>query len=204
MSNQVLVFDFGNVLGMFSHFQAARQISAFCSFPLEKIRDTLFDIETEERLERGEIPPDHFRQIMRSKLDLNCDDQQFDHAFSDMFTPNQHVCDLIPLLAKKHRLLLLSNTNWFHANRFKNQFQDTLAHFDTLILSHEVGHRKPSTGIYHALNQMTSTRPEECIFIDDLASNIRTALECGWQGIVYQQGDSLPDHLLRAGVTLEA
>ena len=41
------------------------------------------------------------------------------------------------------RLLLLSNTNEMHSRQFLAQFADTLAHFDHVVLSHQVGVRTP-------------------------------------------------------------
>jgi HAD superfamily hydrolase (TIGR01509 family) len=204
MKTHVLVFDFGNVLGMFSHYKAASQISFFTSHQLETIRNTLFESATEDLLEKGLLSPEEFRSSMREKLALDCSDAQFDEAFSDMFSPNLHVCRLIPKLAKNHRLLLLSNTNWFHARKFKDQFSETLRHFEHLILSHEVGCRKPSNMIYETLNQRTNTLPGDCIFIDDLLSNIQAAESCGWKGILYGPNISLEENLLNHKVILEA
>lgn len=188
---------------MFSHYKAASQISSFTTQQVDTIRNTLFEPTTEDLLEKGHLTPEAFRTTMREKLALKCSDSQFDEAFSDMFSPNHHVCRLIPSLAKKHRLHLLSNTNWFHARKFRNQFSETLKHFDHLILSHEVGCRKPSPLIYETLNQQTNTQPGECIFIDDLPSNIQAAESCGWKGILYGPNISLEENLLNHKVILE-
>jgi len=201
MSNKVLVFDFGNVIGMFSHLKAAKQMANHCSKDVGTIRKVLFDETTENELEMGNISPEKYREIVRNSLNINCPDHEFDHAFSDMFTPIDAVCNLIPLLAKSHRLVLLSNTNWFHAKRFLAQFDQVLRHFDSLILSHEVRCRKPARQIYDILNEKTKTKPEDCLFIDDLHVNIQTAKDCGWDGIVYQQEMNLEKELLAKGIS---
>lgn len=201
MSNKVLVFDFGNVIGMFSHLKAAGQMANHCNKNIETIRTVLFDETTENELEKGNISPEQYRKIIRDSLDINCPDHEFDHAFSDMFAPNDAVCNIIPHLAKSHRLVLLSNTNWFHAKRFLAQFDHVLQHFDSLILSHEVRCRKPARQIYDILNEKTKTKPEDCLFVDDLHANIQTAKDCGWDGIVYHHEMNLEKELVTRGIS---
>ena len=91
--------------------------------------------------------------------------------------------------------------NWFHAKRFLAQFDQVLRHFDSLILSHEVRCRKPARQIYDILNEKTKTKPDDCLFIDDLHVNIQTAKDCGWDGIVYQQEMNLEKELLAKGIS---
>lgn len=201
MSNKVLVFDFGNVIGMFSHLKAARQMANHCAKNIDLIRAVLFDETTENELEKGNLSPEQYRKIVRNSLQITCPDHEFDQAFSDMFTPIDAVCKLIPHLAKSHRLILLSNTNWFHAKRFIAQFDTVLSHFESLILSHEVRCRKPDREIYHHLNEKTKTNPNDCVFIDDLPANIKTAKDCGWDGIVYHQEIDLEKELATRGIS---
>ncbi|NBR05021.1 MAG: HAD family phosphatase [Planctomycetes bacterium] len=201
MANKVLVFDFGNVIGMFSHLKAAGQMAKHCTKNIETIRTVLFDETIENELEKGNLSPEQYRKIVRDSLHINCQDHEFDHAFSDMFAPNEAVCNIIPTLAKSHRLILLSNTNWFHANRFLAQFNQILCHFDSLILSHEVRCRKPARQIYEILNEKTNTKPSECLFVDDLHANIQTAKDCGWDGIVYHQEMNLEKELASKGIS---
>ncbi|NDH05285.1 HAD family phosphatase [bacterium] len=201
MDNKVLVFDFGNVIGTFSHLKAATQVANYCNKSIETIRNVLFEEQTENELEKGNLTPEQYRKIIRDSLLIDCQDHEFDHAFSDMFAPNQPVCDIIPRLSKSYRLVLLSNTNWFHAQRFTKQFENVLGHFDSLILSHEVRCRKPSRQIYDILNEKTKTKPSECLFIDDLHVNIQTAKNCGWDGIVYQQDLNLEKELANRGIS---
>ena len=201
MGNKVLVFDFGNVIGMFSHLKAAGQMAQHCNKNIDTIRRVLFDETTENELEKGNISPEQYRKIIRDSLHINCPDHEFDHAFSDMFTANDAVCNIIPHLAKSHRLVLLSNTNWFHAKRFLIQFNHVLSHFDSLILSHEVRCRKPARKIYDVLNEKTNTKPADCLFVDDLHANIQTAKDCGWDGIVYHPEMNLEKELASKGIS---
>jgi putative hydrolase of the HAD superfamily len=119
-----------------------------------------------------------------------------------MFTPNPAVCALVPLLKPRHKLLLLSNTNDLHARRFLAQFHDVLAPFDHLVLSHELGVRKPDPRVYAHCQRLAGRPAAECVFIDDLPSNVQAARACGWQGIVYERGLDLRRALAACGVSI--
>ena len=119
-----------------------------------------------------------------------------------MFTPNPDVCPLPALLKPRYRLVLLSNTNDLHARQFLRQFADVLAPFDALVLSHEVHVRKPDPRIYEHCRRVAGRPAAECLFIDDLPSNVEAARACGWQGIVYRRGDDLRRALAEAGVVV--
>ena len=72
------------------------------------------------------------------------DRDEFVDAFCDIFWPNPPMADLIPRLkANGYRLVLASNTNAAHYERYREEFKDTLAHFHAIAVSHEAGARKP-------------------------------------------------------------
>ncbi len=55
--------------------------------------------------------------------------------------------------------------------------------FDVAILSGEVGLAKPDIGIYLLTATELGVEPQECVFVDDLAINIRGAAEAGMVGV---------------------
>jgi glucose-1-phosphatase len=202
MSITTVVFDFGNVLGFFSHRQAAEQLAAYSPLSTDDILALYLDQQLEDDFESGRISLSAFRAQVRQRCGVTCGDEQLDAAIADMFAPNEEVCALVPALKPRYRLLLLSNTNELHALQFRRQFADTLAHFDALVLSHEVGLRKPCADIYTHCHQFAEGEPSQCLFIDDLPANIEAARACGWQGIVYHRGLDLRRELKKHGVEL--
>jgi putative hydrolase of the HAD superfamily len=203
MSVSTVVFDFGNVLGFFSHHKAAVQLAAYSDAAPAVIQAHLFGGELEDDFESGRMSAHAFRGLLREAFGLRCDDREFDAAFADMFSPNFDVCPIPALLKPRCRLLLLSNTNELHAQQFLRQFEDVLAPFDALVLSYEVGMRKPDQRIYEHCLRVAGAPPDECLFIDDLPSNVEAARVCGWQGIVYRRGDDLRRKLAAAGVVCD-
>jgi HAD superfamily hydrolase (TIGR01509 family) len=200
MSITTIVFDFGNVLGFFSHRKAAEQLAVYSPLSADDILNRYLDPRLEDDFESGRMSLPAFRQLVRQRCRVTCSDEQLDLAIADMFTPNEEVCSLIPALKPRYRLVLLSNTNELHALHFRRQFADTLAHFDALVLSHEVGLRKPCADIYARCCKLGDCAPEGCLFIDDLPANIEAARACGWQGIVYHRGLDLRRELQRKGI----
>ena len=202
MNITTIVFDFGNVLGFFSHRQAAEQLAVYSPLSVEEILDLYLDSRLEDDFESGRLSLAAFREQVRQRCRPACSDEQLDRAIADMFTPNKEVCALVPALKPRYRLVLLSNTNELHAMHFRRQFADTLDHFDALVLSHEVGMRKPCADIYTHCHRVAGATPRECLFIDDLPANIEAARACGWQGIVYHRGLDLAHELHKRGIEL--
>jgi glucose-1-phosphatase len=205
MAISTIVFDFGNVVATFSHRRAAEQIAIYGQASAASIQSYLFGGELEDDFEAGRIPSDVFIGMVRETFDLHCTDAQFTQAFVDMFTANPEVCDLLPRLKPHNRLLLLSNTNDLHARYFLAKFREQLAPFNDIVLSHEVGIRKPDPRIYdHCRRKAGSPPASECLFIDDMPTNIDGVRACGWQGIVYRPGQDLAGQLKHLGVTVDA
>jgi putative hydrolase of the HAD superfamily len=200
MSVQTVVFDFGNVLGLFSHRQAAVQLAAYSRLAPEAIQAYLFGGKLEDDYESGRLSTPVLMGLVRETCRLSCTDEQFARAFGDMFTPNPDVCALVHLLKPRYQLLLLSNTNDLHARVFLAQFRDTLAPFDHLVLSHQIGMRKPDPRIFAHCQRLAGQPAAACLFVDDLPTNVAAARECGWQGLVYERGMDLPRALAGHGV----
>jgi putative hydrolase of the HAD superfamily len=200
MGITTVVFDFGNVLGFFSHRKSAEQVAAYSDRTPEAVQAYLYGGRLEADYESGRLSTAVFTGMARETCRLACTDEQFAAAYSDMFWPNDDVCALVPPLKRRYRLYLLSNTNDLHYRQFKAQFAGVLSYFDGLVLSHEVGARKPDPRIYEACRARAGRPAAECLFIDDLPSNVEGAVACGWQGLVYRPGADLRDGLAEVGV----
>jgi putative hydrolase of the HAD superfamily len=133
---------------------------------------------------------------------LRCPSEFTAEAWGDIFTPNESACALIPRFKPKYRLLLGSNTNALHARKFLKQFESVLSHFDALVLSYEIGVRKPKRGFFEACQRLAGCAPQECVFIDDLPANVAGARELGWHGIVFTGVEELQRELAKLGVSV--
>ena len=58
--------------------------------------------------------------------------------------------------------------------------------FDTVVISAEVGMRKPEEGIFLYAAQTLGLTPQECVFIDDIEANVPyAAIACGMAGVLH-------------------
>jgi putative hydrolase of the HAD superfamily len=75
---------------------------------------------------------------------------------------------------------LLSNS-WGNRDSYEFEHFDTL--FDGVVISGEVGLRKPDPEIYALAAREIATEPQQCVFVDDIAANVRGAVQAGMVGI---------------------
>jgi putative hydrolase of the HAD superfamily len=202
MRIKTLVFDFGNVLGLFDHRIVVERLSRLANLPPQMIRRWLLTEELEDAYESGRLSTAELLQYGRRTCGFRCSDDELRLAIADMFWRNDAVCDLLPGLKDRYRLLLLSNTNEIHSKHFRRQFADDLRFFDAMVLSHEVGIRKPHPDVYGHCLKLAACAPSECVFIDDLPANITAARACGWHGIVYTSIENLRRDFAELGVQL--
>ncbi|MBV9444283.1 MAG: HAD family phosphatase [Streptosporangiaceae bacterium] len=60
---------------------------------------------------------------------------------------------------------------------------DFPALFDTVVISGEVGMRKPEPEIFRHAAATLGLDPRECVFIDDVDANVAAAVACGMTGV---------------------
>jgi len=92
--------------------------------------------------------------------------------------------DMIGLVRRAHaagiRTALLSNS-W--GNGYPEQLWDGL--FDALVISGEVGMRKPEPEIFRHTCALLDLPPSACVMVDDLAHNITGAVGVGMVGVLH-------------------
>jgi len=199
---KAIIFDFGNVIGYFDYRRTTRRLAHETGLPEDFWLKHVFAADLEDEYESGRITSADFLQRVRTAVALQLPDALLGEAYADIFTPNAEVCALVPQLKGRYRLLLGSNTNELHANHFRRQFADTLAHLDQLVLSHEVGARKPKAAFFQHCLKLADCAPNEAIFIDDLNRNVAGARAVGLHAVVYQGVVDLKQQLADLGVEL--
>jgi putative hydrolase of the HAD superfamily len=154
-----------------------------------------------QRFESGRMTAEAFGEEFCALVGLSLTHQEFVEAWSDIFWLNESVAALIAdLKGQGYTLILGSNTNDLHAAQFRRQFAAPLAHFDRLVLSHEVGHIKPSSAFYLACAEAAGAAPGECVFIDDLPENVEGARLAGLTALLYRDTATLRAELGQLGV----
>ena len=199
-----LIFDFGNVVAHFDYRVACatlgRPLGLSGEALLERVRGLGFSPLVQE-YESGKISAEAFSRGFCDLVGLEITHDEFARAWVDIFRLNEPIAEVVADLKRRgYTLVLGSNTNDLHAVQFRRQFAATLAHFDRLILSYEIGHIKPSAAFYHACAEAAGDPPSECLFIDDLPENVAGARAAGMEGVVFRDVPSLLDALRGLGV----
>ncbi len=195
-----VVFDLGMVLVPFDYKIMVNK--------LEQIEDGLgnhfidsykSNYHIHRDFERGKIGTEDFISQMLKVLNYKIDSETFCRFYSEIFTVNQNVVDLLPILKNNYRLFLLSNTNALH-HQFGWKDFPFIHHFEKLILSHEVGAVKPEEKIFRAVEAASGLQSNEHLFVDDIAEYIEKAKELGWDGIQFNGYDDLVFNFKQRGV----
>lgn len=141
-------------------------------------------------LERGETQAAEFERALAAELrTVDGSPVVADGLLSRMFGGFEPVEPMFEVLrlAKRGgvRTALLSNSwgNSYPRERFGELF-------DAIVISGEVGMRKPEERIYaHTLTEV-GLPPETCVFIDDMAQNIEAAEAAGMIGVHHTDPDA--------------
>ena len=94
------------------------------------------------------------------------------------------------LFEQGYCIYILSNFAKDGYNLISNKY-DLFKKAKGIVVSSYVGMIKPNPEIYKYLLETYSLNPDECVFIDDSAANIKTAKELGIHGIVYTDIENL-------------
>ena len=197
---EVLLFDLGNVILPFNHYQIAEKLAPFSS-RLERpdpatIFAYLFDLHQGlvNDYETGRLSSEAFFDSVRKAFDLQLSFDRFVPIWNEIFNENHEVSALIRSLKGRRKLGLLSNTNPLHFEFIHLRFP-IVRSFDRWILSHEVGSKKPAAEIYQAAIRWASVTPERILFIDDAQRNIEGAAALGIQTIRFVSAQGLKEEL---------
>jgi HAD superfamily hydrolase (TIGR01509 family) len=196
----VIVFDLGNVLIPYDYRFLLDKLEKeerglgknFLKFYNENYR-------YHRAFEKGELSESDFIETMLSALNHKIDKKTFCEYYSDIFSENKEVVNLLPELKKTFTLVLLSNTNSIHYDYGWKQY-DFLGYFDKLVVSYKAGAVKPEEKIYRAVESFTMKNHKEHFIIDDVAEYVEAAKALGWEGVQFKGYKSLLSDLTNRGI----
>lgn len=141
-------------------------------------------------LERGELDGPSFERDLAARLrTVDGEPPVPDGLLDRMFAGFERVDAMYDMLrgVRGHglRTCLLSNS-W--SNTYPRDGWDEV--FDAVVISGEVGMRKPEPRIFHHALGRIGLSGEECVFIDDIEANIVAARALGISGIHHRDPDT--------------
>ena len=155
-------------------------------------------------LERGECSAEEFEQVLAARLQrLDGGTVPAEGLLKRMFAASLTVPVMYDMLrtvrAAGIRTCLLSNS-WGPGGYPREDFPGL---FDAVVISHEVGMRKPELRIFRHAAELIGLAPGQCVFIDDIEANVAAARACGMTGIWHDNPERTAEELSRLlGISL--
>ena len=140
-------------------------------------------------LERGEIEVPHFEAQLAARLtEVSAQPVAADGLLQRMFDQFEHAPAMAALVLRAKRAGLttgLLSNSW--GNEYPREGWDQM--FDAVVISGEVGMRKPEAEIYTHVLDLLGVRAGETVFVDDLQPNVDAAEALGLVGVHHTSYD---------------
>ena len=190
-----MVFDLGNVLIPFNYNLVIERFNnASPGLGNKFVEYFKANYDVHRKFERGDMPEGEFINLMLTVLENKISKEKFLNDYSKIFSVNEKVASLLPVLKEKFVLVLLSNTNSIHREYGWKDYE-FLKYFDKLILSYEANAVKPEEKIYKAVEAFTNKPSGEHLFIDDIAEYVEGAKKAGWDSVRFTGYEKLVSDL---------
>lgn len=146
-------------------------------------------------LERGEIVLPDFELKLAAELTRRTGTVVVsDGLLTRMFNQFEHAPDMNALVHRARlrgiKTGLLSNS-W--GNDYPRDAWDDM--FDVIVISGEVGMRKPEPRIFQHTLELMDLPAKECVFVDDIRHNVEASVAAGMVGVHHISYDQTLDEL---------
>jgi putative hydrolase of the HAD superfamily len=190
-----LLVDYGGVLtsNLFDSFRSFCELEGLEPQAVgRRFRDDRESRELLIGLETGRLAEEEFEPRFAAALGVSAPGL-IDRLFAGS-GPDQPMLDAV-LAARKAgvRTGLISNS-WGTRRYDRRQLEQL---FDGVVISGEVGIRKPAPEIYLMGAESIGLEPEQCVFVDDLPFNLAPARELGMATVHHVSATQTVDELER-------
>jgi len=172
-----LVLDLGGVIVDHDNAQSFDRLAELLE---EKpTRDEIATFISASGIGTGELTANDLFGSLKERYGSAASHDQFLDAWTCHFSLKQDVYELLNAMKAERAIVLCSNTNGGHWDYLNRRYElDKLAM--KAILSHECGCEKPDPEIYLLAAAAHNRTPQECLFVDDLKTNIDGAKSLGF------------------------
>jgi glucose-1-phosphatase len=199
---KAMLFDLGKVLVQFHFKRGYQALEGLCPYPAAEIPRRLAPTGLIERFETGLIEPRDFVEQFCKILDVQLDYDRFCDIWSCIFAETLLPESMLEGLARRFRMVLLSNTNAIHFQMLRENYP-LLRHFHALVLSYEVKAMKPAAAIFQAAIDRAGCRPEECFYTDDIPEYVAGARALGIDAVQFESAEQIQREMRARGIVWE-
>ncbi|MCY4011880.1 MAG: HAD family phosphatase [Gammaproteobacteria bacterium] len=136
--------------------------------------------EAYEAFEIGAIGFGEYLESLSARLDISLGEDDWRAGWNALLgDPIADVVAALPALASRVPLYCFSNTNVVHQATWEQRHADALAPFRRIYVSWQLGMRKPCVAAFQRVVDDIGVAPEDIVFLDDNAANVRGARAAG-------------------------
>lgn len=195
------IFDLGGVLVRHDNELLYDRLAACCADPAAA-RPHMPSWLSDDDINCGRLSIEALHDRLSAKHGFTGTYPHFLALWSSHFSAEPGMEEAICAIARRHRTVLLSNTNAAHIAHIRENYR-VFDHLHAAYLSHELGLMKPDAASYLKVLQIEGRRPEDCIFIDDRAENTEAAAALGVRAITFTGRADFLAALDRYGIVID-
>jgi len=210
---KAIIFDIGGVLelnttplvkrgkGVFRHKGVHEYVSQKLGISLDQYFDSIDTYYTKSM--EGQISEEKTLQNIAQNLKISQRKTKrlFKRAYAKNFQTNKELYKEAFKLKKKGYKIAILSDQWYLSKHTHLKPKYTKK-FDTVVVSCDVGIRKPNPKIYRLTLKKLKVRPKEAIFVDNQLWNIKPAKKLGIKTILFKNNNQCLKELKKLGVEI--
>jgi putative hydrolase of the HAD superfamily len=174
------LFDLGNTLIRLAYERVLANVCADATISRDALVELLEDNGGYRDLERGWVSFGDFYEFLVEKAGYRGGIRRFREVWGDFFDgPVPGMEGLLDRIRERYDVAFLSNSNEVHAELIPRKFPNLFHRGDTLVFSHLLRIAKPDPAFFMRALEMIDAKAGDCVFIDDLAENVKAAQSVG-------------------------
>ena len=201
MDYQLVMFDMGGVAVEVESDRLVHQVAQLLGRPFEDVQKAVYHQDLLLPFELGRITARAYYEGLKKTLKLPWPYERFVTAWNDIFRENVDVIRIMQRLARRHRLVALTNTNELHLAHLRSAVP-SLVVIQDWVASCEVGLRKPDPQIYFLALQRSGMLPRQAVYIDDRPELVEAGRSIGLTGVRFENSRQLEEDLQSIGLNL--
>ena len=201
MDYQLVMFDMGGVAVEVESDRLVHQVAQLLGRSFEEVQEAIYHQELLLPFELGRINAQTYYDGLKKTLKLPWPYERFVTAWNEIFRENIDVTRIMQRLAKRHRLIALTNTNELHLACLRRTIP-SLAVIQDWVASCEVGLRKPDPEIYFLALRRSGMLPRQAVYIDDRPELVEAGRSVGLTGVRFENSRQLEEDLQSIGLNL--